>query len=157
MHTQKIHSHAYCSCGQRHRSGYDRLLLSDLAEIIVRELEKHRQRSTAKVCQSAVNSLHRFTGNENLPLKDISPDLMQRYEDYLANENLKRNTISCYMRNLRALLNKATSRKLIPPPPENPFVQVYTGTCHTRKRALSKDEICRLSALGSENALSPAL
>jgi integrase len=36
-------------------------------------------------------------------------------------------------------------------------VQVYTGTCHTRKRALSKDEICRLSALGSENALSPAL
>lgn len=57
------------------------------------------------------------------------------------------NTISYYMRNLRAIYNKAIDEGLIENGKSNPFSQVYTGVRSTRKRALSKPSLLRLAEL----------
>ncbi|MDR2627063.1 MAG: site-specific integrase [Dysgonamonadaceae bacterium] len=147
---------SYCSgSSRRFRNGS--VLLSVFIGILIRELKAAKRRSSAKACQSILNSLTAFTGNENLPLEEITPAFICSYQEYLRKESLNRNSISSYMRSLRAILNKAVDRKLIPAPCENPFAHVYTGIYKTKKRALDPDEIRRLSELAEEADLSQAL
>jgi integrase len=130
--------------------------LTDFAEAVILELKGCNRAGSAKTCRSAVNSLTAFTGNEKLLLEDVSPTLICRYEGRLLDENKSRNTVSCYMRNLRTLLNKATGQGIIPPAIENPFARVHTGTYDTQKRSLTDDEMRRLASLSSMELLTEA-
>jgi integrase len=130
--------------------------LSGFAESLIREMSDSSRKSTAKSCRSTINSLTAFTGNENLLIEEITSTLMCRYEDRLLDEGLHKNTVSFYMRNLRAIRNKAINRGIMSPSFENPFAGVHTGIYETKKRALTGDELRRLTRLSSQESLSPA-
>lgn len=119
-------------------------LFNFMSNLIVRLVELRRFR-TAETYRTTLNSFMRFRKGNDLLLVDISSDLMMDYQTYLKCENITLNTISFYMRILRAVYNRAVENMLIE---QNfPFKKVYTGVEKTSKRALRIDHIKRIKEL----------
>ena len=94
---------------------------------------------------SALRSLKRFREGEDIDMKDIDSDMIKRYEIYLRNRGVTPNTSSFYMRNLRAIYNRAVETGLIFD--KKPFKNVYTGIDKTIKRAVSLKIIKKIKEL----------
>jgi len=101
--------------------------------------------STAKNYRTAICSFIKFRKGKDIVLSKIDKRLMEDYEKWLKENNICLNTISCYLRSLRAIYNKAVSNELIEQ--KNPFKNVFTGNETTRKRAIGSNEINKLQAI----------
>jgi len=88
-----------------------------------------------------------------LPLSHINAYLIKSYERVMKEKGKTLNTISFYMRNLRAIYNKAIHEGYIEAKQDNPFQDVFTGFNKTRKRALNAEEIKRLHNLDFSSVL----
>lgn len=100
--------------------------------IQLKELGKHR---TSETYSSTLNSFTRFRQNKEVRFDEIDSDLMMAYESYLRSEQICPNSISFYMRTLRAVYNRAVEKGIIKQ--SYPFKYVYTGIDKTVKRAVS--------------------
>jgi integrase len=120
------------------------------AELSVGMLADGRKRA-ANAYRAAVRSFTGYVGDRNFPLKGISSGLMRCYEQRLKDNGLKMNSISFYMRNLRAIYNKAVAKKLLDPPSENPFARVYTGVSKAVDCALTEAEMRRMASLNPDD------
>lgn len=94
---------------------------------------------TNETYATTLNSFIRFREGEDILLKDMDSDLMIAYEAFLRNGGICLNTSSFYLRNLRAVYNRAVEKDLTPQ--RYPFKHVYTGIDKTVKRAVSLKEI----------------
>ncbi|MCC8199240.1 MAG: phage integrase SAM-like domain-containing protein [Tannerellaceae bacterium] len=121
--------------------------LKRYCEGITKKLEHSGHERTARAYGSAVNSLCKFTGGREIGLKDIDTSLILAYESFLMNEGLKLNTISFYMRNLRAIYNRAIKENIILPKEESPFDKVFTGVAESEKRTLNYNELNQLAQM----------
>ncbi len=110
-------------------------------------LADNGQERTARAYRSAVTSLQSCFPEKPVLISDIDRAVMKKYENFLLNKGLCLNTISFYMRQLRALYNRAVRGKLIRQPEVDPFAEVYTGIYKTRRRALTENELNQLAAL----------
>lgn len=118
------------------------------------ELLIHARRlGTAGNYRRAHDSFARFLQGGDLPLGQLTDRVIERYNVFLLRRGVVRNTVSFYMRILRAVYNKAVRRGLVPQ--HYPFVGVYTGIDRTRKRAVDRRTISRLDRLDLEGC--PAL
>lgn len=98
---------------------------------------RHR---TAEIYRSTLNSLLRFWDQRGyLTFYMFDPHLIVEYEAYLRDSGVCPNSSSFYMRNLRAIYNKAVDDGEAPR--GNPFRRVYTGVDKTVKRAVTADVI----------------
>ena len=113
------------------------------------EFKTLRRYRTAETYSCALNSFNKFTGGKPVPFESINSDLIKRYEAHLKSQRLSLNTISFYLRILRAVYNKAVSHYGIAD--THPFRQVYTGISTTSKRSLSLDNIKAISHYHPEN------
>lgn len=95
--------------------------------------------TAAEHLSSALNSLIRFHGDDEISFDDFDSTLICGYECYLKETDVKPNTVSFYMRKLRAIYNRAVEDGFINQ--RNPFKHVYTGIAKTRKRAVPLDII----------------
>lgn len=101
---------------------------------------------TAETYSTALNSFSRFCSlRGDVDFNDIDATLMMEYENYLKSNGLIPNTISFYMRNLRAVYNRAVEKGITVQ--RNPFRYVYTGVDKTVKRALSVSMIRKIRDL----------
>lgn len=75
-----------------------------------------------------------FRDEQDVPLDGITSDLILLYEAHLKARGVRMNTISFYMRILRAVYNRAVEKGLTIR--RNPFRHVYTGVEKTVKRAI---------------------
>ena len=98
---------------------------------------------TAHVYRSSANALQAFYGKDHLPFRNLSPELLKQFETHLRARGCSWNTVSTYMRTLRATHNRAVERRLTAYVPQL-FKHVYTGTRADRKRAMEHEEIARL-------------
>lgn len=105
------------------------------AKTLIQELEQVGKRCTAEKYATALNSFVRFNGDCDLLFHEFDSKLMLEYEAFLRNHNICSNSISFYMRNLRAIYNRAVDKSLVVQ--RNPFKHVYTGIDRTVKRAVS--------------------
>lgn len=108
----------------------------------LKQLDKER---TAENYTATLNSFMRFRGGNDVSLDEITSDLMSEYEAHLKGSGIAMNTISFYMRILRAVYNRAAEKGLTGQ--QNPFRYVYTGIDKTVKRAISMEEIKRIKEL----------
>lgn len=122
-------------------------LLSVYMEQQAVKLQSVGQDRTAKAYRSSVKSLMKYNGGKDISLEHINACLIKNYESFLKEDGKSLNTISFYMRNLRAIYYRAARDKCIELCPDDPFRQVYTGVQITRKRALNKQEINSLNNL----------
>ena len=89
---------------------------------------------TSETYTSALNSFRKFRNNEDIALDDIDSDTMVAYEAYLRGRGISPNSSSFYIRNLRAVYNRAVEKGLTSQ--RFPFKHVYTGIEKTVKRAV---------------------
>ena len=95
---------------------------------------------TAHIYRSSLSAILAFHGSDKLPFRKVSQEFLKSFESYLRGRNCSWNTVSTYMRTLRAVYNRAVDRHLAPYVPHH-FRYVYTGTRADRKRALDKEDM----------------
>ncbi len=88
---------------------------------------------------------HRLIGSNDISLDFITADLIESYQAYLLDHGVSFNTISFYMRILRAVYNRAVEENIIEQ--RHPFRHVYTGVEKTIKRAIPLNMIKRIKTL----------
>lgn len=86
-------------------------------------------------------------------MDEIDAPLLKEFEAYLFSSGVCPNTVSFYLRVLRAIRNRAVRDNLVEPSPLL-FSNVHTSIEKTRKRAVQENVILGLVAL---QLLSPAL
>ncbi|MDH6305629.1 integrase [Parabacteroides sp. PF5-5] len=110
------------------------------------------QERTARAYRTAYTRLLGFTHKPTLKFEEMTPRLLKEFESQLRDDGRTLNTISFYMRNLRAIYNKASYEGIFEPRPLHPFRTVYTGLDTTKKRALSREEMALLNDLEFSDA-----
>ncbi len=104
------------------------------AQTLIKQLRQIGKRRTAETYTSALNSFIRFRNDRDILLEEFDSNLMMEYEIYLKERGVCPNSSSRYMRNLRAIYNRAVDKELVLQ--RNPFKRVYTGIDKTVKRAV---------------------
>lgn len=104
------------------------------ARELIRQLRQIGKSSTADTYATSVSSFTRFRQEMDIPLNAMDSALMTAYESYLKGIGVCPNSISFYMRNLRAIYNRAVEKGLTLQ--HLPFKHVYTGIGKTVKRAV---------------------
>lgn len=100
---------------------------------------------TAETYLTTKNSLHRFLGGKDVSLDQITPNFLEAYEYHLRQRHLSHNTISFYVKHLRAVYNKAVDEKLVMD--TSPFRHATTSIGKTVKRAISLKYIRQLKEM----------
>lgn len=86
-----------------------------------------------------------YRQGRDLPLREVDEGVMTGFENHLKAGGVSPNTVSYYMRNLRALYNRAVEEGLVED--ARPFRRVYTGIDRTRKRAVPLEIVRRIKEL----------
>ncbi len=139
----------------RYKSPKCHILLLDYMRAQVEQLRANHRLGTAKNYEKTMCSLSAFLGDVRLPLSALTEQVIIDYNAFLVQRGLVRNSVSFYMRVLRAIYNKAVRQKLIVQ--QHPFTEVYTGIDRTRKRAVSETIITQLYRLELESGTPLAL
>ncbi len=114
-------------------------------EKVTQRLRQLNHKGTAKNYHATLESFRCFCHNEEVTIEDIDVQLIEDYEAWLRGKDLTLNTVSFYMRVLRAVYNRAVESGLTSP--RQPFRTVFTGMERTHKRAVSFEDIKRIHDL----------
>lgn len=94
--------------------------------------------STLENYKTALRAFSKYL-KQDIDIANINQTLLKGFERWLRDKNLCLNTVSCYMRSLRSLLNRLDCENK-----SHAFGNVYTGRARTEKRAVSEEDVCRL-------------
>ena len=100
---------------------------------------------TSETYTAALRSFSGFMNDTEALFDQFNVDLLAEYEAYLKGRGNTPNTISFYMRILKAVYNRAVENGLTEQ--RHPFKSVYTGVEKTMKRAISLNDLKRIKGL----------
>ncbi|MEY8688098.1 tyrosine-type recombinase/integrase [Bacteroides sp. AN502(2024)] len=115
------------------------------ARHIIEDLKRIGKVRTSETYASALQSFLRFRKRRDIFFDEMDSSLMVEYESELRRMGVCPNSTSFYMRNLRAIYNRAVEKELTPQ--NYPFRHVYTGIDKTVKRAVPLKVIRQLRDL----------
>lgn len=121
------------------------MTLFNYTKNIIEKLKLQGQYRTSETYNAALNSFRKFREGIDLCLEELDSELLLTYEAYLKIKGIAPNTISFYMKKLRAVYNRAVEEELVES--RNPFKRVFTSSEKTVKRAISVKYIKRLKEL----------
>ena len=113
--------------------------LAECAQQVINKLSERRAKSTIDNYQTALRSLLTYAG-KGVRVSDIDATLLEGYQRWLQLRGVGRNTSSCYMRSLRALLHHIAPEENY----EKIFKHIFTGNEKTKKRAITMEEMRRV-------------
>ena len=122
------------------------IFFTELARAEADRAQQRHAYSTAANYKTALRSLTTFACRDNLLMKEIDGNLMEAWQAWLMRKGVGLNTVSCYMRSIRAIYRKAAEQGL-PTTGADPFKKVFTGNTRTEKRAISTDDLRHIAAL----------
>lgn len=112
---------------------------------VIEQLKRLNRIRTSETYTITFASFMKFRDGQDILLSEMNSDIMMLYEAWLkANGNCP-NTISFYMRILRAVYNRAVEKELIEQ--KFPFKHVYTGIDKTVKRAVPLKTVKRIKEI----------
>lgn len=123
----------------------DKKMLSYFMQMNIVSLKQSGRLRTSETYKSALNSFMKFMRGKDIPLNRMDAALMAEYEAYLREHGACMNTVSFYMRILRAVYNRAVDEGMTKQ--RFPFKHVYTGVEKTVKRAIPFEIIKQLKAM----------
>lgn len=109
----------------------------------IEELEKEGRHGTAHVYRSVYKSIKAYEERE-VEFSSVGYVWVKSYESYLEKRRLQWNTISTYMRVIRAVYNRAIDCGLATPIPHL-FKHVFTGRITNHQRALAAEDMRKLT------------
>ena len=112
----------------------DRQQFIAFARQLISQMRRIGKARTVETYTCAVNSFIRFLNGKDVNFDAVDHNLISEYEQYLRNTGICPNSSSFYMRNLRAIYNRAAEKGLTAQ--RYPFKHVYTGISKTIKRAV---------------------
>lgn len=135
------------------RNGTEYSMLDFMEAQIVR-LKGNGKLRTSETYRQALNSFRRFLheksfesgiDSEDIMLDELTTVIMEAYEAWLKSNGNVPNTVSFYLRILRAVYNRAVEQEMTMD--RKPFRHVYTGVDKTVKRALPIDVIRKIKTI----------
>ena len=130
---------------KRYKSPECHVLVLDFMQNQIQLLRNANRLGTAQNYEKTKKNFAEFLGGVNLPFSAMTEQLIADYNAFLVQRGMVRNSISFYMRIMRAVYNKAVRQKLVEQ--SHPFTEVYTGIDRIRKRAVSESVISQLYKL----------
>lgn len=127
---------------RRYKSEYT---LFNYMESVIDGLKSNGKIRTSETYRAALLSFRKFRDNEDIMLDNINTTVIERFESWHRRRGNVPNTISFYVRIIRAVYNRAVDAEII----ENrhPFRHVYTGIDKTVKRALPLAKVKQIKTL----------
>lgn len=119
---------------------------NEFSSELIKNLKALNRNGNALVYQTAANRLIAFADNKDLKLVEIDYSFLDRFNQCLKLSGAKTNTISNYLRTIRAIYNKAIKAKLIDRS-HYPFLDITFKSEKTSKRAALINDISRLNKL----------
>lgn len=118
---------------------------------IIDRLEKTNRIGDATVKKDLLRSLKKFTNNKDIAFSEINYSFLLKYEEDFLQRGVSENSISVYMRTLRAIINLAIKEGRCN---ENDYAfntyKVSKLNNETKKRAISKEEMLRIINFDAE-------
>ena len=114
----------------------------------IQALKDQERYGNAEAYEHSVNRLLKFTG-KNILIDQITYSVLEDFDLSLIKAGLCRNSISVYMREIRALFNKAIKRGLVDRS-KYPFYDYKIRTEKTVSRAILKSELEKMRELKLE-------
>lgn len=111
-------------------------------------IEMYRRRGklrTAETYMATLNSFKKFRGGADIELNEINSELLEMYESFLRCNKLCPNTVSFYMKHLRATYNRAVEDGIVMD--RKPFRHVSMSIEKTIKRAIPLKVIKQLKMI----------
>ena len=130
---------------KRYKSPKCNVSVLDFMQNQIRLMRNANRLGTALNYEKTMKNFTEFLGGVNLPFSAMTEQIIADYNAFLVQRGMVRNSISFYMRIMRAVYNKAVRQKLVEQ--SHPFTEVYTGIDRTRKRAVSESVISQLYKL----------
>lgn len=112
----------------------------EYSEYLIEAMKKSGKSGNAEIYDIASKALLRFNDGKDIDLKNINLKLIKRFQDKLLEDGVKINSISIYIRTIRAIYNKAIKDNVISSI-HYPFKDFKIEQEQTIKRALTKEEI----------------
>ena len=130
---------------ERFKDNAGTLSLFSFMQGIIVQLKRLNRIRTSETYAATLASYMKFREGKDILLCEMDGDSMMLYEAWLKGNGACPNTISFYMRILRAVYNRAVEKELT----EQcyPFKHVYTGVDKTVKRAVPLKTIKRIKEL----------
>ena len=104
--------------------------------------------STQRNYRTAVVNFDEFLGHEDIPVDNLSSKLIEDFAEWLKNGGLSDNTIACYMKKIRAILNEYFKG-------EKDFGYLFYGVktkmSPTKKKAIREEDLMKLLSYKAEN------
>ena len=112
---------------------------------VIGQLKRLNRVRTSETYAATLSSFMKFRDGQDILLCEMDCDTMMLYEAWLKVKGICPNTVSFYMRILRAVYNRAVEKGLVEQ--KHPFKHVYTGIDKTVKRAVPLKAIKRIKEL----------
>ena len=112
------------------------------------DLQQSGNLGTAHVYRSTLNAILTFQGSDRLSFWEITPEWLKHFEGSLRARGCSWNTVSTYLRTLRAVYNRAVDLRKASYVPHL-FRSVYTGTREDMKKVFAR--------LLQSDAITPAM
>ncbi len=110
-----------------------------LMEKLITQLQDAERQSTAANYRAALRSFRSFCGKKDPHIEEITAERMEHYQAFLQRKGIATNSVSFYMRILRAVYNRAVEWGWTAD--RKPFRKVCTGIGKTPKRAVTIREM----------------
>lgn len=117
----------------------------------IRWLKDQGRSGNARAYQNLKDSFQAFFGKDSLEFGNLDFKLIEKYEGYLAGKGVTTNTISYYLRTLRAIYNRTINEGLVDPQ-IYPFRKYKIKSEKTSKRAISKEDMNKIRNLDLTDA-----
>ncbi|MDE6548443.1 MAG: site-specific integrase [Muribaculaceae bacterium] len=126
------------------RESADNSLFNFMQTSIAR-LKHNGKTRTSETYRATLRSFKKFRDDVDLSLDSLTSNIMEEYQAWLHQRGVAPNTISFYIRILRAVYNRAIEDEIVVN--RRPFRRVYTGVEKTVKRALPISKIRKIKTL----------
>ena len=116
---------------------------------VVKRLHESNSLGNARAYKFTKNGLSTFRNGKDLEFTDITPSFLTKFEESFYQRGVSMNSVSVYMRTLKALINRAKKDDIIKYD-FDPFKDISFAkfrNIKTQKRAITKEEIKRIADL----------
>jgi len=113
---------------------------------LIDQLKKQGKDGNARAYNDAKRSFVAFNNDKDIDFKNITPNVLKKFQDSLLEKGRKVNAISVYLRTIRAIYNKAIFEGIVSEK-YYPFKEFKIRNEKTQKRALTKEAINSLKKL----------
>ena len=120
---------------------YDFIQYAEHVIKVMREVNRH---GNANAYRDAINALKAYSGREDLQFQEVNFELLTTIENKMLAAGLKKNTIACYNRALRAIYNRAINEDLVEVK-HYPYRKYKIKGEGTAKRNISKEDIAKIA------------